>query len=348
MITSTPSSIRMLLEDLGGIDAGRYSGGNRRYQCPIHGGNGRSLSIIDTGERAGTGHCHNASCEGNNKTVVILDYPGRDPHYRPSRPRSPDDVAREWMTIPAKQPTQKNLAAWQQKEIDTLRRLWDASRPRARMHDERALAYLAARGLEASIMDFADIGYIPDTPGIAETWCDRLMFPLWSPDGTGFIGRALWGWRAGMDEQAHKTILDCSADKSHVRWYKTAIAGWYGVPASELAPAVFIVEGALDRLALLAAGCDPEEVIALAGTALNVEWLPRQVERVIIALDSDDAGQARAASLARDMRAYGITSTIALAPHDELGKDASERYRRGDVGALAYIFDAYEPTAQSD
>jgi 5S rRNA maturation endonuclease (ribonuclease M5) len=351
MITITASSVRLMLTDLGGIEAGKYGGGNRRYYCPIHGGDHqRSLSVIDSGEGAGIAHCHAGGCEGNTKTVIILDYPGRDPNYRPPRPRSPDVVAREWMTVPVKQPEKKALKKWQQKELDFISGLWSAGRPQKRIGDDRAQAYLSARGLSSSIVDLAEVGYIPDVSTIKETWQDRLLFPLWSPEGIGFIGRAMWRWYPGMDEREHKAILDTYDDElkaqgkennPRARWHKTAIAGWYGAAPVDLADTIFIVEGALDRLSIIASGIQPNEVIALAGTSINVEWLPRHLERVIIALDNDEAGQQKSIALARYMRAYGITVLIATAPNDGQGKDSSERFRLTGSDGIEYLVNAW-------
>ena len=57
-------------------------------------------------------------------------------------------------------------------------------------------------------------------------WTERLIFPLSSPSGKGYIGRSLWGWKAGMDENAHKALLE--QEHAPKRWIKTNPAGWFG------------------------------------------------------------------------------------------------------------------------
>ena len=342
MTTATKSAYTHLtLDALGGIDAGRRSGNNRRFACVIHGGDHQlSLSIVDDGDMAGMGTCH--SC---HVKVIIDDYPGRKHGsykkptmeeaaaalFNPKTPRKPQDAAPDCLY---------------------LRSLHD--RMMARVRDDRPSAYLAGRGLDIALME--DVGYIPAVamPRGMGKWADRLIFPLWSPAGRGYAGRALWRWVPGMDEYEHKRILDVNADECKAasnrfnpyrRWEKagTTPIGWYCADGN-FSETVIIVEGALDRLALLAV-CDPASVIALAGTAIaadSIDWLPRHVSRAVITFDGDEAGRLAASDRAYLLALRGITTAIATPPNDGLGKDASERYRRGGVAALGYIFDAHD------
>ena len=52
-----------------------------------------------------------------------------------------------------------------------------------------------------------------------------------------------------------------------------------------------LVEGAFDRLTLVAAGLPAPQIVALVGTAVQVEWLPAQVKTVVLALDGDNGGK---------------------------------------------------------
>lgn len=351
---------KLTLADLDGLDAGKYSGGQRRFYCPIHGGDHqRSLSIIDDGESAGIGTCH--SCHAR---VVVTDWPGRA-GWKPPQPLTIKQRAAQLLqpfqlrpTSPAREPT-----AHAAQEVAALRNLH--TRMLARASDARAIAYLAGRGLDITaddtrLLDDAAIGYIPadarrsTAPGTLNMskWCDRLIFPLWTPQGIGYAGRAIYGWQEGMDENAHKALLNAHADacqqsgrfNEHRRWEKTDPAGWYGPAASDLAPTLFIVEGPLDRVALLAAGMAANEVIALVGTASDsaIQLLPRQVTHVILALDGDAEGQEAAQKSARAMRLAGIQTAIAAPADDGMGKDASERFRRAGSDGLGYLFAAWD------
>lgn len=324
------SSIRLKLADIGGLDEGKPQGTNRRFNCPIHGGDSYTLSIVDEGDRIGTGHCHNAICAGNRQTVVILDYPGRtNVTHKPL-----DHNARAKALLIPRIPKVTPLEAHAMNELETLHS-WQ-QRMQDRLSDEKATAYLASRGISREIAEIASAGYIPDTTlPISDKWRDRIIFPLWHPDGGGYVGRSLHGWVEGMNEAQHKAVLP-----DGMRYQKTGRAGWYGVAAHELASTMFIVEGTFDRLALLANGADTNEVIALCGSSLNVEWLPNHVDTVILALDLDEAGRTASSELEKTLRIAGIHVAIAESD-DMIGKDASERHRNA-IGGLAYIFNAWD------
>ncbi len=133
-----------------------------------------------------------------------------------------------------------------------------------------------------------------------------------------------------MDENAHKALLDRPGAPK--RWLKTSPAGWFGFDASGLcAERVVLVEGGFDRLALLAAGLPASSVIALVGTAARPWWLTRtapQVKSVVLALDADDGGVLAMERLAGEFRQAGFTIMRCPPPHDQWGKDWSERWRK--------------------
>jgi hypothetical protein len=138
-----------------------------------------------------------------------------------------------------------------------------------------------------------------------------------------------------MDENEHKHLLDeydsqagKDGQRKIRRWRKTNPAGWFGVSPSLLAPHVIVVEGAFDRLALLAAGLGAHELLALVGTVLHVETLPLQVQSAVLALDGDDPGQKAARKLAGELQVAGLRTTLCTMPQDDYGKDWSERWRR--------------------
>ena len=98
-------------------------------------------------------------------------------------------------------------------------------------------------------------------------------------------------WKSGIDENEQKRLVDevdSQAGKDEWRkirrWRKTNPAGWFGGSSKLLAPCIVAVEGAFDRLALLAAGLEAQDVLALVGTALQVETLPLQVQSMVLAV----------------------------------------------------------------
>jgi DNA primase len=93
----------------------------------------------------------------------------------------------------------------------------------------------------------------------------------------------------------------------------------------------FDIEGGFDRLALQAAGFPANAVIALVGTAARPAWLAQfapQVKRVVLALDADDGGEMAMERLAEEFWQAGFAVTCCPPPHDQWGKDWSERFRR--------------------
>ena len=141
----------------------------------------------------------------------------------------------------------------------------------------RAQLYLTQRGIPPTLALASGVGYLSraaweqapvskEQQQLLKRWIGRIIFPLGSPDGQGFIGRTLLKWEPGMDENAHKALLDQPGAPR--RWIKTNPAGWFGFDAPAcLAEQVVLVEGGFDRLVLLAAGFPANAVIALVGTA---------------------------------------------------------------------------------
>ncbi len=128
-----------------------------------------------------------------------------------------------------------------------------------------------------------------------------------------------------MDENLHKAVLE--RPRMPRRWIKTNPAGWFGYDPDHLARSLILVEGAFDRLALLTAGLPPTAVLALAGTAIRLDWFPVQVNTVTLALDADAGGEQATARLIERLEQAGIHAVVCPPPQDRWGKDWSERWR---------------------
>jgi hypothetical protein len=170
-------------------------------------------------------------------------------------------------------------------------------------------------------------------------WAERLLFPLTSLAGKGYIGRSLWHWQPGMDENVHKMLLD--QPRRPRRWIKTNPAGWFGVDLDELSSSIIIVEGAFDRLTILMGGFQPSEVVALEGTAAQIDWFPPQVKTVILAFDSDEGGKEATSRLADQLVHTGTAVRLCTPPQDRWGKDWNERWRRIGPQSLCPLFEAF-------
>lgn len=337
----------------------RRSGGRLRASCPIHGSDHqRSLSIQPEGEYAGFGQCFSCGVE------VLVEEMNPDAARRlvamGAQPITPERLLRPIKRYHAEG------APWQQEERAQLACLEPRMR-RALLASERVRAYLAERGIPLELAEAQGIGYIPpEAAKLSELrplqkWLDRLIFPLSSPDGRGYAGRSLYLWQPGMDENEHKALLEALAGQEqeaseaahergeylpvlHRRWEKTYPAGWYGLADLDSdCEHVIIVEGPFDRLALVAACGDfAGHIVALVGSrdGRTGDWLPARVQHAVIALDGDEKGREAAEALRQSLAEKGVSGVICTSPNDELGKDWSERWRRGQHAAVWSVFEA--------
>ena len=140
----------------------------------------------------------------------------------------------------------------------------------------------------------------------------------------------------------HKALLERPG--SPKRWIKTNPAGWFGVDFEQLPHTVMLVEGAFDRLTLLAAGFQADEIVALVGTAAQGDWFPAQVKTVVLALDGDEGGKEASARLADQLAQGGLSVQVCPSIQDNWGKDWNERWqhlgRLGVAPVLAAFSDA--------
>ncbi len=323
--------------------APRLSGGKLRAYCPVHGGDHqRSLEVRleDAGTfKKGYGHCHN--CKAN---VFVIEMDPRRAEWI-ERHQGDGQYALKKIDLLKPRPRAVTQAEeWQQRERSLLTSLYPRMRT-ALVQSEYAQAYLRERAIPLEVAQAAGVVYLPPSAlrspdlqaqrGLVEKWADRVIFPLWAADGRrGYAGRSLRLWKPGMDENEHKQLVeefDKRAGKDERRkirrWRKTNPAGYFGVGSKSLSPCLVVVEGAFDRLALLAAGLDAREVIALVGTALQVDTLPLQVQVVVLALDGDESGRKAALKLGSELQAAGLAVIVCAVPQDGQGKDWSERYR---------------------
>ena len=219
----------------------------------------------------------------------------------------------------------------------------------------RVQRYLDERGVSLTTAIAAGIGYLSravweqisslEAQHLLKRWIGRILFPLASPYGQGFIGRTLLKWEPGMDENTHKALLDQPGAPR--RWIKTNPAGWFGGDAlTHSEGPLILVEGGFDRLALLSGGMPPESVFALVGTAARpswLRWLAPRLKSVVLALDADSGGEEAMARLASEFQEAGLAVSLCPPPHDRYGKDWSERWRR--IGSQS-LWPLYEVLAQ--
>ncbi len=328
-----------------------------RAYCHLHGSDHqRSLSIH---KATGWGHCFNAACEA----VVLVAEWNREVAERLLRAHAntafPAACSHQYgqpqlagSLCPPEPPRQLVLLhpppttpKWQREELAALRSF---ERPmRASLgHSKQARAYLRERGVPLEVAKAAGVGYLepilfeqlmtPRQRELLQRWAQRLIFPLTSLAGTGYVGRSLWGWKPGMHEQEHKALLD--QVKKPRRWIKTNPAGWFGPGLDQFASHLILVEGAFDRLTLLTAGLSMRQVVALVGTTIQLDWFPQQVQSVMLALDADEAGQEAARRLAERLAQTGVSVHVLPPLLDRFGKDWNERWRTLGLRSLWPLF----------
>jgi Toprim-like len=351
-MTITPQTTRsgkvihlLSLHDLGEVAERGSLGGRLRAYCPIHGGDHQRSLSIDPDTGWGFCHCCHATVRLRSTDATPSLFVGRrhDEHGRNAHTTRIIPFPGTTLSMRTRVAT---LPHWQQEEVAALSAIAPQMRE-ALWTSRRAQAYLHARAIPLPLAQATHAGYLsravwerallpPAQQMLLRRWIGRIVFPLASPDGPGFIGRALHGWEPGMDEDAHKALLDQPGAPR--RWIKTNPAGWFGFDAPQrLARQLVLVEGGFDRLALLAAGFPASAIVALVGTAARPAWLARlapQARGVVLALDGDEGGHAATAHLADEFRRADYTVALCPPPRDGWGKDWSERFRRlGPQGA---------------
>ncbi len=322
-----------------------------RAYCHLHGSDHqRSLSI---NKATGWGHCFNAACDA---TVLVAEWNRETArhlihmHYQGLSPESSDVYQPPYenkkqlpfVYQPVLLHAPRTVPKWQRDELAWLLSL-EQQMCAALRHSARARAYLHERGIPLEVAIDTGVCYLPaeimNRPelrgqrGILQRWTDRMLFPLVSPYGKGFIGRSLWHWKPGMDENAHKELLDKPGRPR--RWIKTNPAGWFGADLEQCADSIVLVEGAFDRLALIAAGFHARDIVALAGTAAQIDWFPAQLNTVVLALDSDAGGEEATRRLAEQFEQVGISVRICSQLENPDGKDWNERWRQSGTRCLA-------------
>jgi len=333
-----------------------------RAYCPIHGSDHQRSLSIDLATGWGFCHsCHATVLVPSMASVIASDL---ENSYRQRCAHNGSDgtntaqMAQQAMhtSLVGQVRTTTLLPHWQQEEVAALTTITPMMHE-ALASSQRVQHYLVDRNLPHTLALATGVWYLSravweqapvsqEQQQLLKRWVGRIIFPLGSPGGQGFIGRTLLKWEPGMGENAHKVLLDQPGAPR--RWIKTNPAGWFGfeTPAC-LAEWVVLVEGGFDRLALLAAGLPANAVIALVGTAARPAWLAQsapQVKSVMLALDADDGGEAAMERLAEGFRQAGFIVTQCPPPHDQWGKDWSERFRRLGPQSLWPLYDAYAHT----
>jgi DNA primase len=218
-----------------------------------------------------------------------------------------------------------------------------------------ARAYLQRRGIANESIEEFELGYAPDqweallralgkkgfsgrelaAAGLA---VPRLMFPI--RDATGRV--IAFGGRALADDQQPKYLNSPETpifQKGRTLWAFDRARR----PMAEAGGAI-VVEGYLDAIACHEAGLPG--TVATMGTALtaqHVELLRRQVNRLVLAFDSDSAGLAAALRSRELFQQARLEVRVAIVPE---GMDPDDVIRQRGAEAFRELVDDAAPMVE--
>ncbi|UCC67019.1 MAG: DNA primase [Armatimonadota bacterium] len=229
-----------------------------------------------------------------------------------------------------------------------------------------ARAYLQRRGIAKESINEFELGYAPDqweallralgkkgfsgpelaAAGLAvpredrfyDRFRNRLMFPI--RDATGRV--IAFGGRALADDQQPKYLNSPETpifQKGRTLWAFDRARR----PMAEAGGAI-VVEGYLDAIACHEAGLP--ETVATMGTALtaqHVELLRRQVNRLVLAFDSDSAGLAAALRGRELFQQAGLEVRVASVPE---GTDPDDVIRQRGAEAFRELVENAPPMVE--
>ena len=305
-----------------------------RAFCPVHGSDHQASLSVNLSN--GFGVCFSCGVrvlirELNTEVAERLQHRSPSPTLPP--PVSPR------VSSPPKSPSSE----WQTRESDLLRFLSQSGAARLdRAEAVNAQVYLKARCIPIEVAATTHVGYLEVGAAkkwgerLLRRWEDRILFPLQTQDTSGgFAGRLLTGWQQCVDEDTHKARLKQQGLR---RWLKTNSAGWFWTPLTRPIAPLIVVEGPFDRLALLAAGFDAEEVMALVGTALPSLALPTAVQSLLLALDDDVAGREAAQRLVQQLQRQQVHVECCLTSSEFHGKDWSALWRQYGADGMSALY----------
>lgn len=192
-------------------------------------------------------------------------------------------------------------------------------RARGAVRDPEAVEYLASRGITAADAEALGIGYDPERK--------RLVLP-WRGSDYYHIDRA-------VDGRTPKYTKPASAEVGPQPLYD---------PDALREPVYFIVEGALDALAVELCGY---RAVALGGTGARaaVESMASRKPAgvAVVLLDSDEAGEQAAEELCGLLDGAGLSHIVARTKT----KDAAEWLQKDIEGLRAFLTGAYSDALAS-
>ncbi len=152
-------------------------------------------------------------------------------------------------------------------------------------NNDGSLDYCHRRGITSHTIQEWKIGYLPkEQKSMSDLWSCRIIFPIMSNDGAHVIG---FGGRKITSDQRAKYL---NSPNGPIYNKSESLFGYHMVPDD--ADTIYLCEGYIDVLSMDAKGF--AYPVASLGTALTMEQailIRKKARRVVVAYDSDEAGQ---------------------------------------------------------
>ncbi len=207
-----------------------------------------------------------------------------------------------------------------------------------------ARAYLQERGYTLQQAGEIGMAYIPtsrEVPELADKissrWRGRIVFPMDGPKGArGYAGRSLWRWKPGMTAEQHKKLFEewntAHPETPVARHMKTRQAAFYGYEQAQSASILVIVEGEFDAASVRLALVNMPDIAVMAmGKNFDARQVPLTILHVILAMDTDQAGQSAIESQQSELEIRGVSVTLARPP---AGKDWNDCHIQAGLGTI--------------
>lgn len=309
------------LKDAGGLEL-KKRGAHYWARCPFHGGGDERTPSLQVTPSKGLWYCHACHEGGDVLDFLQRSTGGKFGEVLHDAAKRAGIVARsESSTANANRPAHTQASPTPPKRLpaDPCPPLSDAMLEQlvawqAALPGSPAADYLAARGIPLDIATAAGVGYAATGwPGKRLAGRPVAVFPLTDAAGTVV---SLAARRLGPSEPRWDAMSPKAPFLGH------ALAG---------SGQLWIVEGAVDALALCAAGIG--RVVAMMGSG----WpsLPWNVRDIVLALDADATGLAQAQKMAH--RATLLGKRVRILPPVALGgaKDVAEAWLAGTLTLYA-------------
>lgn len=294
--------------ELEGLPGYRGNDHRGRACCPIHNGDNPQALSIDW--VSGWAHCF--SC-GDAFAIRVADHPDTNPpRDRPTTIRHPRANAAQTREDAPESPIPPQTTPNTSQDVSAG---LEAAIAGAcdRLPGSPGAAYLAGRGIALEVAQALRLGW-----AVAGPLAGRVVFPFTDSDGrpVGATGRAI------SDNATPKYKALAGKDG----YQKLLFNGGAIAQARRAGHPVIICEGPVDAAACFAAGLPL--AVAINGKTYKHPEHFAGLERAVLALDSDDAGQGGRADLYLALTALGVSVLLLPAAALEGCNDLGEYWQR--------------------